>query len=187
MGTRGSIGFHKAGVDKITYNHWDSYPSGLGNVMKEFFMQTSKEQIEAIFNKIILIDDNTPITEEDRKKWAQFFNKDVSTGEDWYSLLRETQGNLAAYRDTDLPFMIDNKDFMKDSLFCEWAYIYNLDEGVLEVYKGFQNTPQDNRYIIHSSRSFGSDYYNVTLITEIEYEDIPDFDMDRCFDRKSSR
>lgn len=151
--------------------------------MKEFFMQTSKEQIEAIFDKIVMLDEDAPVTELDLNKWSKFRDVDVNAGEGWYSLLRDTQGRLDAYRDTDLPFMIDNKEFMKDSLFCEWAYIYNLDEEVLEVYKGFQQEPQDNRYKIETSRSSGSDYYNVALITEIEYEDIPDFNMDLLEDQ----
>ena len=30
MGTRGVIIFRKDGIEKGVYNHWDSYPSGLG-------------------------------------------------------------------------------------------------------------------------------------------------------------
>lgn len=30
MGTRGALGFIKAGEHKVTYNHYDSYPEGLG-------------------------------------------------------------------------------------------------------------------------------------------------------------
>jgi hypothetical protein len=183
MGTRGAIGFHKAGVDKITYNHFDSYPSGLGNVMKHFFTQTSKEQIEFIFNKIIMIEEDAPITELDREQWSQFADEQVNAGEGWYSLLRDTQGNLAVYRDTDLPFMINNRQFMEDSLYCEWAYIYNLDEGVLEVYKGFQKEPQDNRYKIPEAIGVAHEYHNVALLTEIAYEDIPDFNMDLLEDQ----
>jgi len=176
MSTRGAVGFYKKGVDKITYNHFDSYPSGLGNVMKQFFSETSPAQIEDIFAKIVLVDNYTPVSKQDRIKYAQFSNKEVSSGEDWYSLLRETQGNFEAYRDTDLPFMIDNKNFMEDSLFCEWAYIYNLDKDVLEIYRGFQRSSQDNRYKIEKPSNEG--YWHVALIKEVPYENIPDFDMD---------
>ena len=130
-----------------------------------------------------MLDPDTPVTALDLSKWSQFKDENVNAGEGWYSLLRDTQGRLEAYRDTDLPFMIDNKDFMQDSLFCEWAYIYNLDKGILEVYKGFQQEPQDNRYKIEEDEARTSEYYNVALITEIEYEDIPDFDMDLLEDQ----
>ena len=36
MGTRGLYGFRKNGVDKVTYNHWDSYPDGLGKQILRF-------------------------------------------------------------------------------------------------------------------------------------------------------
>ena len=40
-----------------------------------------------------------------------------------------------------------DNDFIKDSLFCEHAYIINLDENVLEYWRGFQTTvDKGNRY-----------------------------------------
>ena len=30
MGTRGLYGFHKNGIDKLTYNHLEAIPIGLG-------------------------------------------------------------------------------------------------------------------------------------------------------------
>jgi hypothetical protein len=59
--------------------------------------------------------------------------------------LRIFQGDLNAYKE-GLSYMIDNSDFIKDSVFCEWAYIINLDTNELEVYKGFQDTPSNSRY-----------------------------------------
>lgn len=42
--------------------------------------------------------------------------------------------------------IVDNTTIM-DSLYCEWAYIVNLDTNELEVYKGFQDTlHHDGRY-----------------------------------------
>jgi hypothetical protein len=65
----------------------------------------------------------------------------------WYDLLRSDQGDLEAYAEIGL--MIDSASFIKDSLFCEWAYIINLDRGVLEVYRGFQTKkPKKNRYAL---------------------------------------
>lgn len=37
-------------------------------------------------------------------------------------------------------FKLDNR-FLIDSLFCEWAYIINLDSGKLEIYHGFNHDP----------------------------------------------
>ena len=36
MGTRGIVGFVSGGQEKLTYNHSDSYPSGLGVAVLEW-------------------------------------------------------------------------------------------------------------------------------------------------------
>ena len=36
MSTRGSFGFHENGKDELYYNHWDSYPDGLGAAFINF-------------------------------------------------------------------------------------------------------------------------------------------------------
>lgn len=124
-----------------------------------------------------MINQDAPISTQDRIRYKQFFDSSVSTGEDWYSLLRNTQGNLEAYRDTNLVHMIDDRNFMQDSLFCEWAYIYNIDDECLEIYRGFQDMPQENRYKFNDNKK--RDYYQVALIDVIPYSELVDFDMDK--------
>lgn len=52
MGTRGLYGIRKDGVDKVTYNHFDSYPEYLGKNMLKFCMSHSKDALTELFNKI---------------------------------------------------------------------------------------------------------------------------------------
>ena len=35
----------------------------------------------------------------------------------------------------------DNINFIKDSLFCEWAYFYDKDNRIFEIWQGFQKQP----------------------------------------------
>jgi len=81
----------------------------------------------------------------------QFSNIRVSEQslDDWYCLLRNVQGELKPYINGSIQHLIDSQDFIKDSLFCEWGYIINLDDNVLEVWRGFQKEPQNNRYSIN--------------------------------------
>lgn len=148
MGTRGAYGFIKNGKMKITYNHYDSYLSELGfNVMK-FIAGTSDKELNEIFDKIIMVREDNKPTEEQIQECKKYLNLDVGNQniDDWYCLLRETQGNLNEYK-KGLRYMIDSKEFMGDSLFCEYAYILNLDNNYLEIYKGFnKDIETDNDY-----------------------------------------
>lgn len=45
MGTRGLLGFIIKGVKKGTYNHWDSYPTGLGLAIMRWIQSLSEEDI----------------------------------------------------------------------------------------------------------------------------------------------
>lgn len=37
----------------------------------------------------------------------------------------------------------DHSRFADDSLFCEWAYVLDMDNDTLEIYKGFNKKPLD--------------------------------------------
>lgn len=163
MGTRGCYGFRKDGVDKLAYNHYDSYPSGLGSDVVKFCKETSVKEMNAIFDKIMLVDESGIPTLEQIAECHKYYDGSVSsqTVEDWYCLLRHAQGDLNVYKN-GLRYMIDNHDFIKDSLFCEYAYIINLDTKKLEFYVGFQKTPDEtNRYGIEDHRG----YYPCKLVS----------------------
>jgi len=147
MGTRGLWGFHYKKKDKLTYNHFDSYPTGLGQTIKEFVSHHSIKKLEKMALKIKLVNEQEMPTATQIRECSRFANLHVGHQKlsDWYCLLRETQGHPNAYA-TKLCYMIDNKKFIQDSLFCEYAYIINLDTKQLEIYIGFQNEPQNNRY-----------------------------------------
>jgi hypothetical protein len=57
MATRGLIGFFKDGVLTSTYNHYDSYESGLGKSLNTFFNTPEKAEEIANMGDIRVIDD----------------------------------------------------------------------------------------------------------------------------------
>lgn len=148
MGTRGLYGFRKNGEDKLTYNHWDSYPDCLGETVVRFCKETSIEELNEIFDRIVLVNEGDKPTKAQVLECIEYYNGSVGNQsiEDWYCLLRNAQGNPDVYKH-GLKYMIDNQNFIYDSLFCEYAYIINLDTNCLEFYIGFQNKPcPSNRY-----------------------------------------
>ena len=172
MGTRGIYGLRKNGKDKLTYNHFDSYPEGLGKDILTFIAE-NKSKLNNVYDNIVLVEEDTTPTQEqieDCKEYTDLSVSEKSTA-DWYCLLRNIQGYLTPYLDKKC-YMINNEDFIKDSLFCEYGYIINLDENVLEFWIGFQKSPmQGNRYGIEEiDKDYG--YYPCKNVLNIPLDEI---------------
>ena len=182
MGTRGIVGFRENGNDHLVYNHFDSYPDCLGQIMVDF-ARTKAAKNPTLYKEMASamrdISGTTP-TEIDIQRCKDFTDLGVSnqSTDDWYCLLRDTQGDPEAILKCGLYEAYD--DFIKDSLFCEYAYVINFDTGMLEFYEGFQNEPHDSgRYA--TSEPNGSEYYPCRLVGEFPFDDIPDDWMRQCY------
>jgi hypothetical protein len=189
MGTRGAVGFRALGQDFMQYNHYDSYPSGLG-VDVETFLKTrlgsgiaSYENLLASLKSRVenlkVLDESIPPTAEDIKALEPWTDLGVSTGKtsDWYCLTRNMQGDLAETLESGY-IKLDNK-FIQNSLFCEWAYLINLDSGELEVYEGFQRKyHRKGRYARRKVRGWKPEYpdqeyfYPCALVATIQLSEI---------------
>jgi len=143
LGTRGFIGFIIDGTEKIAYNHWDSYPSGAGADVLWWLSTTDLTEARELAGALRVVDSNSTPTAEDVERLRQFANLNVGrqSVDDWYVLLRETQGNPAAMLQAGV--IEDGSLFPSDSLMAEWGYIVDFDAGVFEVYRGFQKAPHD--------------------------------------------
>lgn len=176
MGTRGAIGFRLDGEDKITYNHFDSYPGGLGStILTEICGKKDWNKVKENVRRIVLVTNDTPPTDAEiaaNAKWADLGVSEQSF-EDWYCLLREAQGTLEPYMTGELPLMFDSTSFVLDSLFCEYAYIINLDDGVLEFYKGFNSDPNAPGRYASLQRERKGEYFGVALVETVPLSDFP--------------
>ncbi len=181
MGTRGAWGLIKNEETKVTYNHFDSYPDGLGdNVIA--FIQDNIQKLDEIFESLILVKESGIITEQHliHCKEHETINMYVGGGNtiDWYKGLRKAQGSGIHKYGEGLKYMIDSKGFLTDSLFCEWAYIINLDKRVLEIYEGFnKDSDKEGRYADKKS-SEENEYYGVSLIAEVPFHRVEDIEWD---------
>jgi len=169
MGTRGIYGFRINGEDKVTYNQFDTYLDGLGLIMCTFVADTPAKKLKTIAEDIVLVSLDTKPTKEQIAICRDFADLSVSerTYEDWYCLLRNAQNNPEAYRDTGLIYMIDSHWFLADSLFCEWAYIANIDEDILEFYTGYNKDPKAPGRYAASTKKSEAEYYGVRHIVDI--------------------
>jgi hypothetical protein len=173
MGTRGAYGFRIDRKDKLTYNHFDSYPEILGRKMLEYIVATPLDMMREVASSIIMVDEHSKPDPELIKKYRKYSDLSVSEHryDSWYCLLRNSQGDLFPYNN-NLRHMIDYNNFPYDSLFCEWAYIINIDTKLFEIYRGFNKNPSaPGRYAKRKIRD-NNNYRGVALITEIPLPEI---------------
>ena len=146
MGTRGVVGVVVDGKEKLSYNHFDSYPSCLGQELVDFLLEVERkgqrQELKTRFGEAVLVDENHKPTPADKERYAPTADLSVSRQslDDWYCLLRDSQGvnGMRGVLAGTLGHVMESNNFPLDSLFCEWAYVVDLDKNVLEIYKGFQ-------------------------------------------------
>lgn len=182
MGTRGVYGIRKNGQDKLTYNHWDSYPEHLGYQMAVTCSKASNEELNKIFDNIKLVgaDDKPTKKMIQTCEQAGYINLNVGRHSmaDVYCLTHGAQGEPQKWLD-DLKagrtiYMIDDSGFLYNGLFCEFAYIINLDTNMLEFLVGFQDEPTEgNRYGCEPRPDHsGRNWYPCKCILEIPLDSI---------------
>jgi hypothetical protein len=176
MGTRGALIFRIDGQDKVIYNHFDSYPSGLGKSVVVYLQtRTDTEEIEELRREVrnLKVLKGKPTKKHlERAEAMGVFDPHVG-GEtlEYYNLARGCQGDIEKI--LRLGFYEDCSSFLQDSLFCEYAYALYLDANVLEIYKGFQAAP-------HTKGRYGnliqqdSEYYPVALVKTFPLDALPD-------------
>lgn len=148
MGTRGFVGFVIDDEEKIAYNHFDSYPGGVGAHMLSWLTKAVEDmpKLREDVSQLTVISHNDPDpTPAQIEQLREFTDMSVGgsggTGPEWYQVLRDTQGKPELMLRAG--YIEDAREFPLDSLFCEWGYLVDLDTGCFEVYKGFQNEPPD--------------------------------------------
>lgn len=158
------------------YGQFDGYPDGAGRNICDFIQSNDMNAFSSKIEKV------TQISEEDLKK----IHSNFSSNDGWMTL--EESNRFAAqhpefHRNTgsDILSLIMKSeeglrvnlatDFANDSLFCEYAYVVNLDTNMLEFYKGFQKEVH-SRGRFASSDSSEDGYYPVKLVDEVSFEKI---------------
>lgn len=180
MATRGIYGFRKNNYDKLNYNHFNSFPSGLGVDIVFFIKSHSLEEINKLCDELIPLPYDTYFEElspEQKNMMIEFAKEQHEDfeGKKLSYMLAPFEGNLEAYYDyPQVRLMRDDKEFIKNSLSCEWGYIINLDNNTLEIWQGFQSEPDiTNRYGVEIYYQYEtSNYYPCKLIKEYKLENI---------------
>ena len=182
MGTRGFLGFVVDGQEKIAYNHWDSYPNdGLGSEILTW-LRSATTDLDTVIEKaraLRVVPKHSTPSAEDVEVFKEYADINVGSKglDDWYVLLRRTQGNIGLILEAGV--IEDASEFVKDSLWAEWGYIVDLDALKFEVYRGFQQSPHphgrfaDREPVVHA---LTGPYYPVALVTSWPLNELPSDD-----------
>lgn len=133
MGTRGLMAFTVDGETKAGYVHFDSYPSGLGADVLEWLHETLNEQTGKALTQarnLVVVNDETTPTAEQIEALKRYSNTNVSTKQldEWYVLLRETQGNPALTLEAGHMYGVSRVEPYRLGWGHEYLYVVDFDK-----------------------------------------------------------
>lgn len=174
MGTRHLIAAIVNGEPRLAqYGKWDGYLSGQGQKVVDFVSTHDMEHFKA---KLLAC---YPVkTADEANKIAGLPNASGiipavfswDTGADILPMIWGTAEPLNLH--------CWSWDFGNDSLFCEWAYVIDLDAMKLEVYRGFQKEPPTAGRWVGGPKD--GDYYPIQLVATFDLDNIPSDWRSQC-------
>jgi len=139
MGTRNLTCVVLNGEYKVAqYGQWDGYPSGHGCVALRFLQGMDRASFVAKVAAARWISQEELTALGDTWKKTHFqLSRD--NGADILRMIANAEDGIA---------LANKLDFAADSLFCEWAYVIDLDKNTFEVFEGFNEQPlaEDERF-----------------------------------------
>jgi len=185
MGTRSLICVFKDGKYKVAqYSQWDGYPEGQGiGVLKFLTKEMDRNLFETKLNMV-----RFGTEEELNKQWKEcgaddsgWVNMEVSNRHKklYPENDRDTGSDiLSIIQNTNKPLVLENSlEFAADSLFCEWAYVIDLDKNTFEVYEGFNQEPLDDNerfsFLDYNPPHRTDKYYPVRLVAIFDINNLP--------------
>ena len=144
MGTRHFTGVILNGQYKIAqYGQFDGYPEGQGRVVLDFLSNVDMQLFEYKLKNCKFVDKDIVRMCYIAAGNSPYNNSgfvDFETAERfedmWPSLSRNTGAeilNIVYESANDVP-LVDSHDFLDDEVWCEFAYVVNLDEAALYCY-----------------------------------------------------
>lgn len=152
MGTRHLTAVMYNGEYKVAqYGQWDGYPEGQGiNILKFLTNEFNRDKFIQQLSSVDWVTDkmlNTRWLEfgHDREHGDGFVSCEISDKFDkkYPELSRNTGSNILPMiqNHNGILYLQNSIDFASDSLYCEWAYVVDLDNNLFEVYEGFNEEP----------------------------------------------
>ena len=181
MGTRNLTAVFMDGEYKVAqYGQWDGYPEGQGATCLVFLRDEmdeakfreqlgkvhfgSKAEMNSLFEEFGA-DPSGSISMDNYAKFKKAYQE----------LHRDTAAEiLKMIQDGKVRLLKNDLDFAADGLFCEWAYVIDLDKRTFEVYTGFHTEPltEKDRFYFLKDKEEGK-YSGVHMVYSWSIDDLP--------------
>ena len=187
MGTRNLVCVVQDGKYKVgQYGQWDGYPSGQGVIVLSFLKKIvrSPKTLGKFGEKVSEL---TEISDEALDKlWTEAGSVNGSISCEKADIFGKSHPEFS--RDTGAKILgliyqgkineISNQvAFVGDGLFCEWAYVIDLDKKTFEIYQGFNKKPltkKDRFYTFTAKPEKGEPgYYPAKVLQEYRFNKLP--------------
>jgi len=186
MGTRNlTVVIYNDKIKVAQYGQWDGYPEGQGRTILKFLHAMMQEEFVEVLKHVRFMQD-------DDREVLQAYLTSIGAKDGWctleqaklldekYPLLnRDVGGFILALicQQTAQEIILENAyTFAADSLFCEWAYVIDLDTNVFEVYKGFNKkklSKKDRFYSLQKDKDVNNGYYPVKMVKSYPLKNLP--------------
>lgn len=169
MGTRHLICVVSGGQYRVAqYGQWDGYPEGQGVNVLGFCRRLAGQEYLTDFKR--------------KAEACRFLNQgelDALGATNWKLTHPHLSRDLGAkildvvVAARDGLELVDRSSFAADSLFCEWAYVVDLDAMRLEVYQGFNKNNVDPAERFASVPPCRDEYKQVRFVRAWHLSDLP--------------
>ncbi len=169
MGTRNLTMVISGSKTKVAqYGQWDGYPEGQGKTILKFLKKFDLKIFKERLRKVSFID----------KKKVDELWKETQTIElfksNYPELHRDTGAEVLQLIYEGKAFkLIDDSKFIRDSLWCEWVYVIDLDKKRFEVYTNFSKNPLTKRDRFYNVKLKKDSCYPIKIVKAYSLNKLP--------------
>lgn len=176
------------------YGQWDGFPDGQGITIHTFLQNTSNiEKLKQIIPKLRFE------KEQDIKEKKEFAKSLGSTNgcldykqaalyDKQYPLENPNLGagvlnKLLEYDNPSEIVLVNSESFARESLFCQWAYVIDLDKNTLEVYKGLNRLEVSKEERFYDLNDPKNNYRPIKMVQSFSIDKLPDAEkfINECY------
>lgn len=191
MGTRSLTAVFSNGEYKVAqYGQWDGYPDGVGADILNFISASGNiDKLKSALERVRFLEPEGrdkefhDAYENNAPEWSSDPDNRTDEQKEWFGtfISRDIGGEILkniADSDKDEIIIRDSLAFAGDSLFCEYAYVVDLDKGTFEVFEGFNKEPiEDGRFVSGDDKleqDKNGEYHPVKLVKSYPLDSLPD-------------